>query len=97
MALFDRIADPDLLVRRIYLTANHIVDTQTGAAIAFEQMDLFTHPHKDTLNPEREKRLQQAELQIKKKYGNNAILKGMNLKAGATTVERNRQLGGHKA
>ena len=45
----------------------------------------------------KEKKLQQATLQIKKKYGKNAILKGMNLKEGATTIERNKTIGGHKA
>ena len=70
----------------------------------YEQLDLFTDY--EALEKERkareerlarERRLQEAVLSVKKKYGKNAILKGMNLQEGATAVERNRQIGGHKA
>ena len=70
----------------------------------FEQLDLFTdyearQKEKEEENAalERERRLQKAMLDIKKKYGKNAVLKGMNLEEGAMTMERNRQIGGHKA
>ena len=101
MALFDRIVDPRLPVRRM----NLVVDQVTAEELAprqeqAEQLDLFTdyaarQAREETL--EREKHLQRALLDIKKKYGKNAILKGMNYEDGATAAERNRQIGGHKA
>lgn len=105
MGLFDRIVDTNLLVRRINITANHVVDESSVAkADTFEQLDLFADYDalqkkraEEEAELEREKRAQKAMLSIKKKYGKNAILKGMNLQVGATTVERNKQIGGHKA
>jgi DNA polymerase V len=97
--LFDRIADPELLVRRVNLSANHVLPA-TAANPGFEQLDLFTSPAElaqQSAELEREHRRQLAELAIKKKYGKNAILKGMNLRDGATTRDRNSQIGGHKA
>lgn len=105
MELFDRIVDPDLLVRRVNLVANHILpeSSVTENPVA-EQMDLFTDyaalekkREEEKAALEREKRMQQAVLSIKKKFGKNAILKGMNLEEGATTKDRNGQIGGHKA
>lgn len=94
MDLFDRIAHPALLVRRINLTAVHITARENAAT--FRQMDLFSEPvDEDAL--EREHRRQQAVVSIRKKYGKNAILKGMNFEEGATTRDRNSQIGGHKA
>jgi DNA polymerase V len=87
MELYDHIVLKDLMVRRITLSANNL--KREG----FEQLDLFTNPEER----EKERRLQAAMLDIKKKYGKNAILKGMNLEEGATTMERNNQIGGHKA
>lgn len=103
--LFERIVDKNLLIRRVNITANHVVDE---AAVQKtdnnEQLDLFTDYEAEQANKAyeeaelaREKKMQKAILQIKKKYGKNAILKGMNLEEGATTVERNEQIGGHKA
>lgn len=69
------------------VTFNQVVNEQ------YQQYDLFTDP----TGVEREHRLQEAILDIKEKFGKNAILKGMNLQAGATTMERNRQIGGHKS
>lgn len=103
--LFERIVDKNLLIRRVNITANHVVDE---AAVqkedSFEQLDLFTdyaavQAEKEAEEAElaREKSIQKAMLEIKKKYGKNAILKGMNLEEGATTVDRNKQIGGHKA
>jgi DNA polymerase V len=103
--LFDRIVDKDLLVRRVNVTANHVVDeASVSKDVAFEQLDLFTDygavqakKTKEKAELEREKRIQKAVLAIKKKHGRNAILKGMNLVAGGTTIDRNRQIGGHRA
>lgn len=99
--LFDRIADPRLLVRRINLTANHVVGEHTLLSQPrMEQVSLFDDPEQqeqEDARLEREKRRQQAVLAIRKKYGKNAILKGMNLEEGATARDRNRQIGGHKA
>lgn len=105
MELYDRIVDPDLLVRRVTVAANHVTDeTEVPEADSFEQMDLFTDyeaREKERKEQEeklaRERKLQEAMLSVKKKYGKNAMLKGMNLQEGAMTIERNRQIGGHKA
>ena len=105
MILYDKIVDQNLLVRRINIAANRV---EEEGAIAeeetFEQLDLFSmleakqrEPVSDDRAIEREKKMQEAMLDIKKKFGKNAILKGMNLEEGATTVERNEQIGGHKA
>lgn len=103
--LFERIVDKNLLVRRVNITANHVVDEAiTQEKDNFEQLDLFTDYKTVNVKKEeeeaelaREKRMQKAMLQIKKKYGKNAVLKGMNLEEGATTLDRNKQIGGHKA
>jgi DNA polymerase V len=103
--LFERIVDKNLLVRRVNITANHVVDEATVQKTDnFEQLDLFTdyaaaQAKKSDEDAElaREKKMQKAMLEIKKKHGKNAILKGMNLEEDATTVNRNRQIGGHKA
>lgn len=103
--LYDRIVNPKLLVRRVTLTANRVVDEKTVVfENAYEQLNLFTdyeseikRREEEKVQLEREKRMQQAVLSIKKRFGKNAILKGMNLQEGATTVDRNKQIGGHKA
>ena len=98
--LFDRITAPALLVRRVTLAANRIVPEGYDEDPSCFQLDLFTDLiQQETLQHalDRERRRQQAELSIKKKFGKNAILKGMNLKEGATTISRNHQIGGHKA
>lgn len=104
MELYDRIIDKKLTVRRITIVANHVVDE--GAAVekkAYEQLDLFTDY--DEVQKEREaaqkarnkeKRMQQTIIDLKKKFGKNAVIKGMNLEEGGTSIERNRQIGGHK-
>ena len=105
MALYDRIINPKLLIRRITVVANHLMDeTQMKKEEHFEQLNLFTDYtalEKERKEEEerlsRERKLQEAMLSVKKKCGKNAILKGMNLQEGATTLERNRQIGGHKA
>lgn len=105
MRLFDRIVDKDLLVRRIGITANHVVDEKMiNREEQVEQLDLFTdygkldEERKQAQEElERERRVQDTVLNIKKKYGKNAILRGMNLEDGATTISRNQKIGGHKA
>ncbi len=105
MDLYDRIIDHNLLVRRIYVTACHVTEENAASEHpAFEQLDLFTDyqaleqkKQEEEAKLNREKQLQQAMLGIQKKYGKNAVLKGMNLEEGATARERNRQIGGHKA
>ena len=95
MGLYDRIVDQTLLVRRIQLSACRLAraaDTGKG----YEQLDLFADP-KIEEKLERERRRQRAVLTIRRKFGKNAIFKGMNLEEGATAMERNRQIGGHKA
>ena len=99
MALFDRIADPNLLVRRVNIVAARILP-EADAPAEDGQLDLFTDwaaQEKEAAALQREKRRQQAVLAIRKKYGKNAILKGMNYQDGATTRERNAQIGGHQA
>ena len=105
MELFDRITDPALLVRRINLTANHVTDEDTASRNPVPvQYDLFTDyeamekknaEEKEKLDKER--KMQTAILKIKKQFGKNAILKGLNFEEGATAKERNKQIGGHKA
>ena len=85
--LFERIARRDVIIHKANLSFNNVVDE------AYQQYDLFCDP----AELERERKMQKAMLDIKKKFGKNAILKGMNLAEGATTMERNRQIGGHKA
>ena len=102
-SLFDRISDSNLLIRRLYLTANRVMDVHSVAEEPVcEQLNLFTNFAVTTESQaqegtalSREKKIQAAMLGIKKKYGKNAILKGMNLEEGATARERNRQVGGH--
>ena len=109
MELFDRIADPNLLARRITIAACNIISERAKEhmvkkAEEYVQMDLFTdyarieqENARKARERAREKSLQEAVLSIKNKYGKNAILKGMNLEEGATARERNAQVGGHKA
>lgn len=103
--LYDRIVDSNLLVRRLNIVANHVVREDLLAVdMQEEQLDLFTdytaqarQRSEEATAQEREKRKQQAVLSIRKKFGKNAILKGMNLEDGATGKARNGQIGGHKA
>ena len=99
MSLYDRIVDRNLLVRRMNIVANRVVD-EGQIPSQGEQLNLFDDAKKqqaDHAALEREKKKQQAMLQIQKKYGKNAVLKGFNLEEGATAMDRNRQIGGHKA
>ena len=103
--LYHNIVNRDLLVRRIYVVANHVTHEHSVVTHPhFTQLDLFTDyemqrkkqvEEKNQLT--RERNMQIAILEIKKKYGKNAILKGMDLEEGATTILRNGQVGGHRA
>ena len=103
--LYDRIINPDLLVRRITVVASRVVpEREAGQKEVFEQLDLFTdyqaleqEREQEKKELDKEKRIQKAILDIQKKYGKNAVLRGMNFEEGATTRERNGQIGGHKA
>ena len=106
--LYDRIVDPDLLVRRMYVAANRVIseDAVEEKPEEVEQLSMFDTVDYDKRRREqleeqktleREKKIQKTIIDIKKKYGKNAILKGMNFEEGATGKDRNRQIGGHKA
>lgn len=102
--LYEEIVQENLLVRRINLTANHVILEQDVPKEQCEQLDLFTdyeekeeREERQEAELQREKKMQQAVLEIKRKFGKNAILKGMNLEEGATAQKKNRQIGGHKA
>ena len=104
-ALFDRIVAPDLLIRQLSLSANRLLkETEIPTEETPEQLDLFTdyaakkqQAQADEAAQAKERKIQEAVLGIKKKYGKNAILKGMNLEEGATARERNQTIGGHHA
>jgi len=103
--LFDNIVDRNLLIRRINVTANHVIEEAAmPKEQEAEQLDLFTDYAEEEAKRkaeetelERERTMQLAMLTIKKRYGKNAILKGMNFEEGATAKDRNSQIGGHKA
>lgn len=105
MELYDKIVNKDLLIRRMNLTANHVVSEDSVTALeTAEQLDMFTdyealerEKKKEEAAFKRERNQQKAILAIKHKYGKNAILKGMNLEEGATAKDRNERIGGHKA
>ena len=107
MELYDRIMDPALLTRRMSVVAANVVDESEVEAQkkeTYEQLSLFTDIEAEEERKKEEKaallkerKAQEAVLAIRKKFGKNAILKGTNLEEGATTIDRNRQIGGHKA
>ena len=97
-----------VLIRRVYITANQLTDEKLAAAEpVYQQMNLFTDYLKSEVSEaeqkaekekqEKERKLQEAMLSVKKKFGKNAILKGSSLQEGSTTIERNNQIGGHRA
>ena len=104
--LYDRIVDKNLLIRRMNITANNIVEEKAAQQKnkSYQQLDLFTdyaaeeeQEKQEALRLDRERKLQEATITIKKKFGKNAILKGMSLQKGAIAKNRNEQIGGHKA
>lgn len=90
MEIYDRVTDPSLKVRRIYVIAAQVIPEEKVEGI---QLGLFEEP----VDTERERSRQEAILAIRRKFGKNAILKGMNFEDGATARDRNQQIGGHKA
>ena len=101
MELYERIMNKNLLARRIYVVANNVIDEETAKKEQlYEQIDMFSDYKKkneESKNEQMEKELQKAMIDIKNKYGKNAILKGMNLQEAGTTRDRNRQIGGHRS
>ena len=106
LQLFDRIITPDLLIRRMYLATNHVVAESEAARLTRspQQLDLFTdyesleqQHQEEQAQRDKERRLQEAQLAIKQRFGKNSILRGLNFEEGATARDRNAQIGGHKA
>ena len=104
--LFDRLVDKNLLIRRLNIVAGHVMleSDIKKCAPDFEQLDLFgdhaarkAQQEREEAELARERKMQETVLAIKRKYGKNAILKGMNLEEGATAKDRNGQIGGHRA
>ena len=103
--LYDSIVNPDLLVRRLNITAANVVSEEMVKNKKVpEQLDIFTdyealnrQREEEKKALEKERRMQEAQLKIKQRYGKNAILRGLNFDEGATAIERNEQIGGHKA
>lgn len=100
LGIYDRFADRGLLIKRVTLCFGNLQDERLRSEEQYVQLDLFTDYAKEEEDKERqqrERRMQEAMLSIQSRYGRNAILKGTNLEEGATTIERNQQIGGHKA
>jgi DNA polymerase V len=104
--LFDRLVNPDLLIRRLNISVNRVVPESAVAARHEEpqQLDMFTdyealekQKQEEQARLDKERRLQEAQLKIKQRFGKNAILRGLNFSEGATAKDRNEQIGGHKA
>ena len=100
MELFDRIINKNLLSRRITISANNLIKEEDAPKKNYVQLNFFSdgvNVKKDEEKEQKEKKIQKVMLDIKEKYGKNAVLKGTNLNEGATAIERNSQIGGHKA
>ena len=100
LGIYDQLVDRTLGIKRVTIGFGNVLDESKVVMDNFQQLDLFTDYEKleeEKARLEREKRLQNTMLQIQGRYGKNAILKGTNLQEGATTMERNQQIGGHKA
>ena len=105
-SLYDRIVNPNLLIRRLTLTTNHVISEESARTTNSTpiQLDLFTdyealeaQQKAEEEAQAKERRMQETLLSIKSKFGKNSILRGLNLEEGATAIERNKQIGGHKA
>ena len=104
--MYDRIVNSDLLIRRLNISTNHIIDetksiTKTKTPV---QLDLFTdyealakEEEQKKQQREKERKMQEALISIKQRFGKNAVLKGISYADGATAKDRNNQIGGHKA
>lgn len=99
--LYRRIVDKNLLIRRVNIGANHVI-SEIEHQEQPEQLNMFTNVEvleetaQENAALEKERKIQDTVLSVHKKYGKNALIKGMNLEVGATTIERNNQIGGHK-
>lgn len=100
VALYNRTVDKTKMIRRVNITCNQVIDADASISNQlsfFDQIEGQTSENNTAENSDKNRRVQKAVLDIKKKYGKNSILKGMNFEASATTRERNRQIGGHKS
>ena len=104
LGIYDRVVDPNLLIRRVSIAAANLLPEDEASATEVEQLSIFTdyeavdkQKEAEKAAEEKERRLQQAALRIQEKYGKNAMVKGMNFLDGARTIERNDTIGGHKA
>lgn len=105
IALYDKIVNPSFSIRRLNISLNHLTDERDSTKIREpQQLSLFVDYEAERSRAEeeqkrlsREKQMQKAMIAIKKQYGKNAVLKGLNLQEGATGRNRNNQIGGHKA
>lgn len=103
--LYNKIVDPELTIRRVTISANNLIkEDKVKENVIYEQFDIFSDSvqvdnknKKEKVDEVNEKKIQKAMINIKNKYGKNAILKGMDLEEGATMIDRNNQIGGHKA
>ena len=105
MKLFEQSVNPKLMIRRLTIVVNQVIDEEKAAAVTpAEQLDIFTdyenlsqQRKNEQIALDKERRMQEAVLSIKRKYNKNAVLRGINLEEGATARNRNNQIGGHKA
>ena len=105
LSIFDAVVNPDLLIRRLNVTVGRLVDEQTAERLRPQpEYNLFSDREAMQQRAEaerqalaKERRMMETTLEIKKKFGKNALLKGLNFEEGATARERNAQIGGHKA
>ena len=103
--MYDKIVNPSFSIRRLNISLNHLTDERDSTKIKEpQQLSLFVDYEAERARAEeekkrlsREKQMQKAMIAIKKRYGKNAVLKGLNLQEGATGRNRNNQIGGHKA
>ena len=104
MEIYNRVVDPDLLIRRINIAATNLIPERSIPQEGPEQLSLFEdyealekQKAEEAAADDKERRIQEATLRIQSKYGKNALLKGINLQEGATSIARNKQIGGHKS
>ena len=104
MEIYNRVVDPDLLIRRINIAATNLIPERSIPQEGPEQLSLFEDYEalekqraEEAAADDKERRIQEATLRIQSKYGKNALLKGINLQEGATSIARNKQIGGHKS
>ena len=99
-AIYRRIVDPALTIRRVVIAAGRLIRAEEAEDASFGQMDLFTdyrRAEEERAAMKKETQMQKAAVELQKRFGKNAVVKGMNLLPGGKTIERNGQVGGHKA